>query len=71
LEDALAAIGRELGAHAPLADGVDVFAEFFKLVRDDEERFVVYTHGAFFKTGPGKEDSKAAVGVWFGEQSKL
>jgi len=66
----LAAIGRELGAHV-LADGVDVFAEFFKLVRDDEERFVVYTHGAYFKTGPGKADSKAAVGVWFGEQSKL
>jgi hypothetical protein len=67
----LAAIERELSDHAALEDGVDTFAEFFKLKRDDDARFVVYTHGAYFKTGPGGADSKAAVGVWFGEQSKL
>jgi hypothetical protein len=67
----LAAIGRELGAHPALASGVDAFSEFFKVSRDEQGRFVIYTHGAFFKSGPGYADSKAAAGVWFGEQSKL
>jgi hypothetical protein len=71
LEDALGGARRELGAHAALAAGVDAFADFFKLGRDDLGRLVVYTHGAFFKSGPRGADSKAAAGVWFGEQSKL
>jgi hypothetical protein len=67
----LVAVERQLGTHPALVCDADAFANFFKLNRDAEGRFVIYTHGAFFKAGPGYADSKAAAAVWFGEQSTL
>jgi len=67
----MAVVALTLGAHPGLAAGADAFVDFFHLNRDDQGRFVFYTHAAHFRPGPGNPHGTAAAGVWFGPQSQL